>query len=118
MTQSSAGAVYITASREIESISPEISCPTLHDPAELREIAALDLGIWMTHFDPNVDDPHYHQGSRAYGRSSDLKANVSDAAVFDGADFDVEAVSAEVSGRSRSCHKSSWALNPADAART
>ena len=44
----------------METISLKTVYQTLHDLAELGEIASLDVGTGMTRFDPNVDDPHHH----------------------------------------------------------
>ena len=57
VTHPSAEAVHAEASREMETISLKTVYQTLHDLAELGEIASLDVGTGMTRFDPNVDDP-------------------------------------------------------------
>ena len=68
----------------METISLKTVYQTLHDLAELGEIAALDLGTGMTRFDPNVDHPHHHLVCRQCGRVRDLVADFPDLADPDG----------------------------------
>ena len=71
-THPSAEAVHAAAVREMETISLKTVYQTLHDLAELGEIAALDVGTGTTRFDPNVDDPHHHLVCRSCGSVRDL----------------------------------------------
>lgn len=116
----SAEAVHAAASREMETISLKTVYQTLHDLAELKEIAALDVGTGMTRFDPNVDDPHHHLVCRSCGSVRDLMADFPDLTVPNGADLGFEVGSAEVvfRGLCPSCRDSSRAPDPADADRT
>ena len=95
-THPSAEAVYAAASREMETISLKTVYQTLHDLAELGEIAALDVGTGMTRFDPNVDDPHHHLVCGSCGSVRDLMVDFPDLAVPDGASLGFEVGSAEV----------------------
>jgi len=95
-THPSAEAVHAAACREMETISLKTVYQTLHDLAELGEIAALDVGTGMTRFDPNVDDPHHHLVCRRCGSVRDLVVDFPDLAVPDGADLGFEVGTAEV----------------------
>jgi len=95
-THPSAEAVHAAACREMETISLKTVYQTLHDLAELGEIAALDVGTGMTRFDPNVDDPHHHLVCRRCGSVRDLVVDFPDLSVPDGADLGFEVGSAEV----------------------
>ena len=95
-THPSAEAVHAAACREMETISLKTVYQTLHDLAELGEIAVLDVGTGMTRFDPNVDDPHHHLVCRRCGSVRDLVVDFPDLAVPDGADLGFEVGSAEV----------------------
>lgn len=119
-THPSAEAVHAAASREMETISLKTVYQTLHDLAELGEIAALDVGTGMTRFDPHVDDSHHHLVCRSCGSIRDLMADFPDLTVPDGADLGFEVGSAEVvfRGLCPSCRDSSHAPAPADPVRT
>jgi Fe2+ or Zn2+ uptake regulation protein len=95
-THPSAEAVHATACREMETISLKTVYQTLHDLADLGEIASLDVGTGMTRFDPNVDDPHHHLVCRQCGRVRDLVATFPELTVPDGADLGFEVGSAEI----------------------
>ena len=96
VTHPSAEAVHAVASREMETISLKTVYQTLHDLAELGEIASLDLGTGMTRFDPNVDDPHHHLVCRRCGSVRDLVARFPELTVPDGAALGFEVGSAEI----------------------
>jgi Fe2+ or Zn2+ uptake regulation protein len=96
MTHPSAEAVHATASREMETISLKTVYQTLHDLAELGEIASLDLGTGMTRFDPNVDDPHHHLVCRQCGSVRDLVAPFPELTIPDRATQGFEVGSAEI----------------------
>ena len=117
-THPSAESVHAAASREMETISLKTVYQTLHDLAELGEIAALDVGTGMTRFDPNVDDPHHHLVCRRCGSVRDLVVDFPDLAVPHGADLGFEVGSAEVvfRGLCPSCRDGSRAPVPAAAA--
>jgi Fur family transcriptional regulator, stress-responsive regulator len=95
-THPSAEAVHATVCRQMETISLKTVYQTLHDLADLGEIASLDVGTGMTRFDPNVDDPHHHLVCRQCGRVRDLVATFPDVTVPDGADLGFEVGSAEI----------------------
>ena len=95
-THPSAEAVHALAVRQMETISLKTVYQTLHDLAELGEIAALDVGTGRTRFDPNVDDPHHHLVCRGCGSVRDLVVDFPDLAVPDGADLGFDLGPAEV----------------------
>ena len=96
VTHPSAEAVHAEASREMETISLKTVYQTLHDLAELGEIASLDVGTGMTRFDPNVDDAHHHLVCRSCGKVRDLMASFPELRIPDGADLGFEVGSAEI----------------------
>ena len=96
VTHPSAEVVHAAASREMETISLKTVYQTLHDLAELREIASLDVGTGMTRFDPNVDDPHHHLVCRGCGSVRDLVAAFPELSIPKGADLGFEVGSAEI----------------------
>ncbi len=96
VTHPSAESVYAVARQEMETISLKTVYQTLHDLAELGEIAPLDLGTGMTRFDPNVDDPHHHLVCRQCGSVRDLVAPFPELTVPDGAGHGFEVGSAEI----------------------
>lgn len=116
-THPSAEAVHAAAAGEMETISLKTVYQTLHDLAELGEIAALDVGTGMTRFDPNVDDTHHHLVCRSCGSIRDLMVDFPDLTVPEGADLGFEVGSAEVvfRGLCPSCRNPSRAPAPADA---
>jgi Fur family transcriptional regulator, stress-responsive regulator len=95
-THPSAEAVHAEASRQMETISLKTVYQTLHDLAELGEIASLDVGTGMTRFDPNVDHPHHHLVCRNCGRMRDLVADFPDLEIPKGADLGFNVGSAEI----------------------
>ena len=95
-THPSAEAIHAVAAREMETISLKTVYQTLHDLAELGEIAALDVGTGSTRFDPNVDDPHHHLVCRECGSVRDLVVDFPDLTVPRGADLGFELGTAEV----------------------
>ena len=96
VTHPSAEAVHAEACREIETISLKTVYQTLHDLAELGEIASLDVGTGMTRYDPNVDHPHHHLVCRQCGRVRDLVATFPALAIPAGADQGFDVGSAEI----------------------
>lgn len=96
VTHPSAEAVHAAVSREMETISLKTVYQTLHDLAELGEIASLDLGTGMTRFDPNVDEAHHHLVCRSCGKVRDLRASFPELKIPDGADLGFEVGSAEI----------------------
>ena len=92
----SAEAVYSAAVREMETISLKTVYQTLHDLADLGEIASLDVGTGTIRFDPNVDDPHHHLVCRQCGKVRDLVAAFPDLQIPSGADLGFEVGSAEI----------------------
>ncbi len=96
VTHPSAETVHATATREMETISLKTVYQTLHDLADLGEIASLDVGTGMTRFDPNVGDPHHHLVCRKCGSVRDLVADFPELAIPDGAELGFEVGSAEI----------------------
>jgi Fur family transcriptional regulator, stress-responsive regulator len=96
VTHPSAEVVHAAASQEMETISLKTVYQTLHDLAELGEIASLDVGTGMTRFDPNVDDPHHHLVCRECGSVRDLVAPFPELQIPKGADLGFEVGSAEI----------------------
>ena len=115
-THPSAEAVHVAAAREMETISRKTVYQTLHDLAELGEIAVLDVGTGMTRFDPNVDDPHHHLVCRSCGSIRDLMVDFPSLTVPAGADLGFEVGSAEVvfRGLCESCRDLSRSPEPTD----
>jgi Fe2+ or Zn2+ uptake regulation protein len=96
VTHPSAEAVHAAASQEMETISLKTVYQTLHDLAELGEIASLDLGTGMTRFDPNVDDPHHHLVCRHCGSVRDLVAPFPELSIPEASALGFEVGSAEI----------------------
>ncbi len=80
----------------METISLKTVYQTLHDLAELGEIASLDVGTGMTRFDPNVADPHHHLVCRQCGSVRDLVAAFPELEIPKGAELGFEVGSAEI----------------------
>jgi len=95
-THPSAESVHAAASREMATISLKTVYQTLHDLAELGEVASLDLGTGATRFDPNVESPHHHLVCRRCGRVRDLVVDLPDLTVPEEAGLGFEVGSAEV----------------------
>lgn len=96
VTHPTAEALYATARAEMETISLKTVYQTLHELADLGEIAVLDLGTGTARFDPNVEDAHHHLVCRRCGKVRDLHADYSQLAVPPGADEGFEVAAAEV----------------------
>jgi Fe2+ or Zn2+ uptake regulation protein len=96
VTHPTAEAVHEAARAEMETISLKTVYQTLHELADLGEIAALDLGTGTTRFDPNVEDVHHHLVCRRCGKVRDLHADFSGLAVPAGAEEGFEVGDAEV----------------------
>lgn len=95
-THPSAEAVHALAAREMATISLKTVYQTLHDLAELGEIASLDVGTGRTRFDPNVEDPHHHLVCERCGSVRDLVADFPELQVPKGADLGYRLGSAEI----------------------
>ncbi|MDA8147541.1 MAG: transcriptional repressor [Actinomycetota bacterium] len=100
-THPSAEVVYESARREMETISLKTVYQTLHELAELGEIAVLDVGTGSIRFDPNVDTVHHHLVCRSCGRVRDLVADFSGLELPDGAGHGFEVGAPEVVFRGR-----------------
>lgn len=96
VTHPSAEAVHAEVSRQMETISLKTVYQTLHDLADLGEIASLDLGTGMTRFDPNVDDAHHHLVCRRCGKVRDLVVAFPPLQLPEGADLGFEVGTAEI----------------------
>ena len=116
-THPSAESVHAAAVREMETISLKTVYQTLHDLAELGEIASLDVGTGRTRFDPNVDDPHHHLVCRQCGSVRDLTVEFSGLEIPDGAALGYEVGPAEVVFRGL-CPDCQTRSAPAGGART
>src|ERR1700685_2655141 len=95
VTHPSAEVVHAAASQEMETISLKTVYQTLHDLAELGEIASLHVGTGIALFDPNVDDPPHHLVCREGGSVRDLVAPFPELQIPKGADLGFEVGSAE-----------------------
>jgi len=95
-THPSAEAVHALAVSEMETISLKTVYQTLHDLAELGQVAALDVGTGRTRFDPNVEDPHHHLVCERCGSIRDLVADFPELHVPAGADLGFEVGAAEI----------------------
>jgi len=102
-----AESIHAAAKAHMETISLKTVYQTLHELADMGEIAALDLGTGMTRFDPNVDGVHHHLVCRGCGKVRDLHADFSAVAVPEGADegFDVGEAEVVFRGRCRDCRR-------------
>jgi Fe2+ or Zn2+ uptake regulation protein len=74
----SAESVYEVARAEMETISLKTVYQTLHELAELGEVAPLDLGTGMVRFDPNVEVAHHHLVCLECGKVRDIEVDSSD----------------------------------------
>jgi len=102
-----AESIHAAARAQMETISLKTVYQTLHELADMGEIAALDLGVGMTRFDPNVDGVHHHLVCRGCGKVRDLHADFSSVTVPEGADegFDVGDAEVVFRGRCRDCRR-------------
>lgn len=112
-THPTAEAVFAAASAEMPTMSLKTVYQTLHELADLGEIAALDVGTGTTRFDPNVEGAHHHLVCRQCGKVRDLHADFSAVTVPAGADDGFEVSEAEVvfRGLCRQC-RTGQALAP------
>lgn len=95
-THPTAEVVYERARARMGTISLKTVYQTLHELADLGEIAALDLGTGTTRFDPNVDRIHHHLVCRHCGAVRDLEVEFDGLDVPPGAEEGYEVGSAEV----------------------
>ena len=95
-THPSAEAVYEAARQDMETISLKTVYQTLHELAEMGEIASLHLGTGMVRFDPNVETPHSHLVCNSCGKVRDVDLDCTDLAVPPGHDQGYEVRQAEV----------------------
>ncbi len=95
-THPSAEAVHARAVGEMATISLKTVYQTLHDLADMGEIATLDVGTGRTRFDPNVDDRHHHLVCRSCGSVRDLVVDFPGLEIPEGADLGYEVDAAEV----------------------
>ena len=96
VTHPSADTVYEAARAQMETISLKTVYQTLHELADMGEIAVLDLGTGTARFDPNVEDVHHHLVCRRCGKVRDLHADFSQLSVPAGAEEGFEVGAAEV----------------------
>ena len=92
----SAEAVFESARAEMTTISLKTVYQTLHELAELGEVATLDLGTGTVRFDPNVDTAHHHLVCRGCGKVRDLNVAFDELAVPPGKSQGYEVRRAEV----------------------
>ncbi|HVC14723.1 MAG TPA: transcriptional repressor [Acidimicrobiales bacterium] len=71
-THPTAERVHDVVRSQMETISLKTVYQTLHDLAELGEVATLDLGTGAVRFDPNVETPHHHLVCRTCGKVRDV----------------------------------------------
>ncbi len=67
-----AESVFGAAVAEMPGMALKTVYQTLHDLAEMGEIADLDLGTGSIRFDPNTAAPHHHLVCRHCGKVRDL----------------------------------------------
>ena len=96
----SAEAVYAQVSTEMPTISLRTVYSTLHDLADMGELAQLDLGTGSSRFDPNLD-PHHHLVCESCGRVRDLAADFPDVRVPVTAAHGFEVTATEIIFRGR-----------------
>jgi Fur family transcriptional regulator, stress-responsive regulator len=96
VTHPTAESVYEAARAQVPTISLKTVYQTLHELADLGEIAMLDLGTGTTRFDPNVEGVHHHLVCRGCGKVRDLHADFSSVTVPPGAEDGFEVSGAEV----------------------
>ena len=80
-----ADAIYEAVAAGMPMISRKTVYQTLHELAELGEVALLDLGTGATRVDPNTDGAHHHLVCERCGKVRDLPV------AFDGLDVPSEA---------------------------
>src|SRR5579862_2710373 len=78
-----AESVFAAAEAEMPGIALKTVYQTLHDLAEMGEIAALDLGTGAARFDPNVGPRHHHLVCRRCGKVRDLHGDFGSLSVPD-----------------------------------
>ncbi|HLG93163.1 MAG TPA: Fur family transcriptional regulator [Acidimicrobiales bacterium] len=100
-----AEAVHQAARRQMSTISLRTVYQTLHDLAEMGELAVLEVGTGSVRFDPNVERPHHHLVCQGCGRTRDLYLDLPEARVpeagLDG--FEVSSAEVVLRGRCRDC---------------
>jgi Fe2+ or Zn2+ uptake regulation protein len=103
----SAESVYEAARAQMETISLKTVYQTLHELAELGEIAALDLGTGMVRFDPNVEASHHHLVCGVCGKVRDVAVELPDLAVPAGAEqgYEVERTEVVFRGLCEDCRR-------------
>jgi len=72
----SAEALFEEARREMAAISLKTVYQTLHELADLGEVARLDVGTGSARFDPNVEHAHHHLVCRGCGKVRDIASGV------------------------------------------
>ena len=72
VTHPTAEAVYEAVSAEMPTISLKTVYQTLHDLADLGEVALLDVGTGATRVDPNIHEGHHHLVCERCGKVRDL----------------------------------------------
>lgn len=96
VTHPTADTVFEAARRHMETISLKTVYQTLHELADMGEIAVLDVGTGTTRFDPNVEGSHHHLVCRACGRVRDVHAEFPPVTVPAGDDQGFTIDSAEI----------------------
>jgi len=104
-THPTAERVYETVRAEMETISLKTVYQTLHDLAQLGEVAVLDVGTGASRFDPNVERPHHHLVCRACGKVRDVFVDLPVVELPDGLaqGYDVERGEVVFRGRCGDC---------------
>lgn len=96
VTHPTAELVYDRARAEMETISLKTVYQTLHELAELGEIAVLDVGTGSARFDPNVEEGHHHLVCTSCGKVRDLSVSFDGLLVPPDGDQGYQVTSAEV----------------------
>jgi Fe2+ or Zn2+ uptake regulation protein len=76
----SAEAVHDAVTRAMPTVSLRTVYQTLHDLADMGELAELELGTGATRFDPNLE-PHHHLVCDRCGKVEDVYADFADVEV-------------------------------------
>lgn len=96
VTHPTAETVHARAVSEMETISLKTVYQTLHELAELGQVAVLDVGTGSVRFDPNVEVAHHHLVCRRCGKVRDVAVDFDNLSVPAGASQGYEVSSAEV----------------------
>ncbi len=106
-THPTAETVHAAARDQMSTISLKTVYQTLHDMAEMGELATLDLGTGSSRFDPNVESGHHHLVCTSCGKVRDLHADFSRLQAPRGTGFAVGSAEVVFRGRCAECRSAS-----------